>query len=99
MCYYCHINLNNEDLLDFLNNTSENEFIILNLTFISYLILCCTGYNGLDIKNKALIKLLKYNKYYSINNYNNIINDLNNNNIKEGNKKELHDFCNKYQIY
>tara|TARA_B110000208_G_scaffold191374_1_gene258028 strand:+ start:405 stop:704 length:300 start_codon:yes stop_codon:yes gene_type:complete len=99
MCYYCHINLKNNDLLEFLTNTTESEWIILNLTGICYLILCITGYNGLEVKNKAKNILNKYNKYYNIYYYDNIIKELKNNNIKEGNKVELYKFCKEFNIY
>ena len=99
MCYYCHIKLKNNDLLEFLNDTSEREWILLNLTMICHLLLCATGFNGNEIKIKAFNILNKYNKYYNISNYNNIINELKLYSVKEGDKDELHKFCRKHLIY
>ena len=93
MCYYCHINLNNEDLNDLLDNIKTYN---LNNILITSLILCASGFNGKEIREKSLNELDNYN--YLITDFLIIKEYLKNNIIDEDNKIMLKEFCERFKL-
>ena len=70
MCIKCHSSLSNELILKHLKeelDSGAKNFSLYNSTSISHLIISASGYNGCDIRNKAITLLNKYNEWLILN--------------------------------
>ena len=82
MCIQCHLNLSDETVSLQLQEALDKDIYIyseFNSTSINHIIIGASGYNSLDIRNKAIILLNKYyewlklNPNYILNNYSSIV--------------------------
>ena len=70
MCIKCHSCLSNNIILKHLKeelDNGEKNFPIYNSTSINHIIISASGYNGCDIRNKAITLLNKYNEWLKLN--------------------------------
>ena len=100
MCIKCHIGLSDSivcsNMQDEIDNGSKN-FNIYNSTSISHIIIAASGFNGLNIRGKAIKLLENYKNWLFLNPKYVLNNDLTPNKIKiliekiKNNKVKYHD--------
>ena len=57
MCLKCHLGLSDSIVCSEMQEELDNgtiNFNIYNSTSISHIIIACSGYNGLEVRNKAI---------------------------------------------
>ena len=70
MCLKCHLGLSDETVSSSLQEQLDkdtDDYPKYNSTSISHFIIAASGYNGLDVRNKAIILLQKYNDWLTLN--------------------------------
>ena len=70
MCLKCHLGLSDSIVCSEMREELDNgtiNFNIYNSTSICHIIIACSGYNGLGVRNKAIKVLENYYKWVILN--------------------------------
>lgn len=88
MCFSCHDEITNEELLKSFYEILEpnydiSKFNIYNSTSLNHLFIAASGFNGNIIKEKSIQVLEKYNDWLKNNSSEEISSDFNYTNLKQ----------------
>ena len=63
MCLDCHLGLKDNTILEQISDTEVNNFHVWNSTSINHLLIASSGFNGIDVRNKALEVISNFYKW------------------------------------